>query len=148
MQTDRLMHQALYNLREAVSNSCALDLLPTKSAQSLSRACNEAFHAIHQFESELGPLPEWASAHNISGEPVLYAQLYTKNGRQRGNGMIFHVAGYGSFGVITDMGNTSTLNHEELLSIYEVGDFILNEEGYLKRKRQNPELDFEEPSPE
>jgi hypothetical protein len=97
----------------------------------------------------MGPLPEWASAHNIAGEPVLYAQLYTKNGRQRGNGMIYDIGTQGvNFGVITDMGNTSVLNREELLSIYEVGDFILNEEGYLKRKRQHPDLDFEEPSPE
>lgn len=136
MQTDRRLYLALHAAYQR--------LIPQNAMQDELVA--EIYGALEQFESELGPLPEWASAHNIAQEPVLFAQLYTKNGRQRGNGMIFHVAGYGSFGVITDMGNTSTLNREELLSIYEIGDFILNEEGYIKRKRQRDDyIEPEEP---
>lgn len=148
MQTDRMLYLALKSiLNDYRSGMESGDWCGEPDAETKKQIA-DAEEALQQYELEMGPLPDWASAHNISGEPVLYAQLYTKNGRQRGNGMIFHVAGYGSFGVITDMGNTSTLNHEELLSLYEIGDFILNEEGYLKRKRQNPDLDFEEPSPE
>lgn len=147
MQTDRMLYLAAKRVLAAISPLPGSIYPIDKRAEGL-QAYSGLKAVCSQFELEMGPLPDWASAHNISGEPVLYAQLYTKNGRQRGNGMIFHVAGYGSFGVITDMGNTSTLNHEELLSLYEIGDFILNEEGYLKRKRQNPDLDFEEPSPE
>jgi hypothetical protein len=138
MQTDRLMYLSL----RAMTDVCRSIINPNTIAQKVYDA---AEYAMTQFELEMGPLPEWASAHNISGEPVLYAQLYTLNGRQRGNGMIYHVGHSGkTFGVISDMGNTSTLNREELLSIYEIGDFILNEEGYLKRKRQNPDLVFED----
>jgi hypothetical protein len=132
MQTDRMLYLALKNFRASASMA---SIATTIAADA----------ALEQYETEMGPLPEWASAHNIAQEPVLYAQLYTLNGRQRGNGMIYHVAG-NSFGVITDMGNTSTLNREELLGIYEIGDFILNEEGYEKRKRQRDDyLEPEEP---
>lgn len=137
MQTERMLYLALKNLRASAS-------------MATIEATIAADAALKQFESEVGPLPEWATAHNIAQEPVLYAQLYTKNGRQRGNGMIYHIGQSGTtFGIITDMGNTSTLNREELLGVYEVGDFILNEEGYLKRKRQNPDLVLEdEPEPD
>jgi hypothetical protein len=133
MQTDRMMYLALKVLA---------DLVNPKTPEQVELVAT-ARKVLEQFEIELGPLPEWASAHNISGEPVLFAQLYTLNGRQRGNGMIYHVGHSGkTFGIISDMGNTSTLNREELLSIYEIGDFILNEEGYQKRRRQNPDNDW------
>jgi hypothetical protein len=144
MQTDRMLYLALRSMVLAMeqdqasgdSGNWALTDVPEYLA---ARA------AMAQYEIELGPLPEWASAFNITQEPVLFAQLYTKNGRQRGNGMIYDIGSTGvNFGVITDMGNTSALTREELLSIYEIGDFILNEEGYLKRKRQNPDLAFED----
>lgn len=95
----------------------------------------DAQEALALFELDMGPLPDWASAHNIAQEPVLYAQLYTRNGRKNGNGMIFHV-GQTMFGVITDMGNDLTVNRAELDELFEIGDFILNDEGYEKRKRQ------------
>lgn len=124
MQTDRQLYLALKNFRASASMA---SIETTVAADA----------ALLQYELEMGPLPEWASAHNIAQEPVLYAQLYTLNGRQRGNGMIYDIGTQGvHFGIITDMGNTSVLTREELLGIYEIGDFILNEEGYIKRKRQ------------
>lgn len=136
MQTDRRLYLALHAAYQR--------LIPQNAMQDELVA--EIYGALEQFESEMGPLPDWASAHNIAQEPVLFAQLYTKNGRQRGNGMIYHSGVSGdTFGVITDMGNTSILNREELLGIYEIGDFILTEEGYLKRKRQNPDYEHDLP---
>ena len=127
MQTDRMMYLALIRL---------MDEFHIDGTEASKDAYQAAYDATSQFEQEMGPLPEWASAHNITGEPVLFAQLYTREGRRRGNGMIYHIAG-STFGVITDMGNTSVLSLEELRGIYEIGDFVLNEEGYLKRLRQN-----------
>lgn len=145
MQTDRMMYLTLHGLLDVIVNQDVISHLPGSTARLMYPLREYAADALQQYELEMGPLPDWASAHNISGEPVLYAQLYTFNGRQRGNGMIYHVSHSGkTFGVITDMGNTSTLNREELLNIYEIGDFILNEEGYLKRKRQNPDLLIED----
>lgn len=136
MNIEKSLYLALNNLYRAIADEGIG--WPAHSAMTV--ATYEANKAIAQFELELGPLPDWATAHNIAQEPVLYAQLYTKNGRQRGNGMIYHIGHSGTtFGIITDMGNTSTLNREELLGIYEIGDFVLNEEGYEKRKRQRDE---------
>jgi hypothetical protein len=152
MQTDRMLYLALRGLLDVIVNQEVISHLPGSTARLMYPLRDASLEALQQYELEMGPLPEWASAHNISGEPVLYAQLYTKNGRQRGNGMIYDIGTQGvNFGIITDMGNTSVLTREELLSIYEIGDFILNEEGYLKRKRQNPDNDWDlsvEPSPE
>ena len=105
--------------------------------------------ALQQFEMELGPLPEWASAFNFERKPVLYSQLYTLDSAARGNAMIYHVGNSGqSFGVITDMGNTFSCSLGELEQMFDVGRFIMNEDGYAKRWRQNPESQREEPSSE
>lgn len=139
MQTDRMLYLAL----RVLTDVCRVMVNPNTAIQ---KAYDDAHAALGQYELEMGPLPDWASAHNIAQEPVLYAQLYTLNGRQRGNGMIYHVVNDRMFGVITDMGNTSSLSREELLSIYEIGDFVLNEEGYEKRKRQRDDyIEPEEP---
>lgn len=115
----------------------AIEDIDTSQWPRLHSAYLEADKALTQYENELGPVPEWASGWNHAQEPVLFAQLYTRDGRARGNGMIYHV-GPANFGVITDMGHTMVLNPQELHSAYEIGDFILNEEGYEKRKRQQP----------
>jgi hypothetical protein len=137
MQTDRMLYLALRSLADMVS--------PQNAKQD--EVVDLARKALDQYETEMGPLPDWASAWNIAQEPVLFAQLYTKNGRQRGNGMIYDIGTSGKvYGVITDMGNTSALSREELLNIYEIGDFVLNEEGYIKRKRQRDDyIEPEEP---
>ena len=110
----------------------------------LQKAHNEAKHAMDQFELELGPLPHWASAHHITGEPVLYAQLYTRNPRACGNGLIYHIGDSGdTFGIITDIGNTMIVNREEMDQYFEIGDFIMNEDAYMKRYRQRD--DYVEP---
>ena len=131
MNTEKQLYLALKNLRSAA-------ILAT------IEAVQQADKAIAQFELELGPLPDWASGHNIAVEPVLYAQLYTLRARAHGNGMIYHVGDSGdTFGVITDMGNTMVLNRSELEQCFEIGDFIMNEAAYEKRKRQRD--DYIEP---
>jgi len=128
------MYLAANNLHNAITK---MDFNP-KQYPEIHAAWAGLDKAMTQYDLELGPLPEWASGWNHSQEPVLFAQLFTLNGRERGNGMIYHVVG-DSFGVITDMGNTMVLNLQELYSCYEIGDFILNEEAYEKRKRQQDE---------
>lgn len=139
METERRLYLALHSL---------YNLLDTTDMDDEMRAAYlEADGTLTQFELELGPVPDWASGHNIAQEPLLYAQLYTRNGRERGNGMIYDTGVNGElFGVITDMGNTSVLSRAELLACYDIGDFILNEEGYLKRKRQQDDYEDFEPS--
>lgn len=142
MNTEKSLYLVLNNLYRAIADHEVVDHLPGNTMGVLQKAHNEAKHVMDQFELELGPLPDWATAHNIAGEPVLYAQLYTRNGRAQGNGMIFHIAG-STFGVITDMGNTMALSRPELDQLFEIGDFIMDEAAYEKRKRQRD--DYIEP---
>lgn len=127
MQTERKLYLALRALME--------EFHIDGTAEGVE-VYDQAFNACEQFELELGPLPDWAESYNIAQEPVMNAQLYTKNGRRNGNAMIYHVS-ESSFGVITDMGNTMVLNRYELDSLFEVGDFILKDYAYELRKRQN-----------
>lgn len=131
MQTDRQLYLALKNLIKALID----DGIGWPAHSPMVAATINADSALNQFELEMGPLPDWASAHNIAQEPVLYAQLYTRNPRRSGNAMIFHVVGE-TFGVITDMGNDMTLNKHELHQLFEVGDYVINEPAYIMRKRQ------------
>lgn len=136
MNTEKSLYLALLNLYNALEE--------TEITDDLASSYHGAVEALRQFELELGPLPDWATAHNIAGLPVLFAQLYTRNGRAHGNGLIYHVGDSGgTFGVITDMGNTMVLNRKELDQMFEVGDFIMNDAAYEKRKRQRD--DYIEP---
>lgn len=138
MNTEKSLYLALKNLLDRLVDEGIG--WPAHSAMTI--ATQEANRAIAQFELELGPLPTWATAHNIAQEAVLYAQLFTRNPRRNGNAMIFHVVGE-TFGVITDMGNDMTLNATELNQLFEIGDYIMNEAAYEKRKRQRD--DYIEP---
>lgn len=141
MQTETRLYLALKSLYNALEDENISD--------RLAKPYHEADLALLQFEQELGPLPEWASAFNLERKPVLYAQLYTLDSAARGNAMIYHVGNSGqSFGVITDMGNTFSCSLGELEQMFDVGRFIMNEDGYIKRWRQNPESQREEPSSE
>lgn len=130
MQTDRMLYLALKNFRASASMA---HIEPTIAADA----------ALAQFELEMGPLPDWASAHNIAQEPVLYAQLYTKNGRRCGNAMISLVTLPPSedcevyYHVITDMGNEMRLSLSELNELFDIGDYIGKEYGIELRQRQN-----------
>lgn len=139
MQTETMLYLALVKLMEEVASN---EHHNKNLGVVNSRAYEEAEAAMKQFVLELGPLPDWATAHNIECAPVLYAQLYTRDGRKHGNGMIFHVTS-AHFGVITDMGNTMTVNREELGELFEIGDYIMDERAYEKRKRQRD--DYMEP---
>lgn len=142
MNTEKSLYLALRNLYDAIDSHQVIDHLPGGTANVIRDMWHASDAALSAFELDLGPLPDWASAHNIAAEPVLYAQLLTLNARRSGNAMIFHVSG-STFGVITDMGNTMALNLTELNQLFEIGDYIMKEEGYEKRKRQRD--DYIEP---
>jgi len=131
MNTEKSLYLALKNLFDALID----DGIAWPAHSPMVPATIDAKRAMKQFEGALGPLPDWATAHNIAQEPVLYAQLFTRNPRHCGNAMIFHVVGK-HFGVITDMGCDMTLNAIELDQLFEIGDYIFDEHAYLKRKRQ------------
>ena len=143
MNTEKSLYLALNNLYRVIADHEVVDHRPVNTMGLLQHAHNEAKHALDQFEIELGPLPDWAAAHNITGEPVEYAQLYTRNGRRNGNGIISLVTVPPTaedevyYHVITDMGNESRLNIHELNEMYEIGDYILKAYGVELRKRQN-----------
>lgn len=132
MNTEKYLYLALKNLLARLVD----EGIGWPAHSVMTAATREANKALDQFELELGPLPDWATAHNIAQEPVLYAQLFTRNPRRNGNAMIYH-AGQEVFGVITDMGNTMALNASELYQLFEIGDYIMNEAAYEKRKRQS-----------
>mgnify|MGYP003407547060 CR=1 FL=1 len=100
----------------------------------------EAQFALDQYEWSLGPLPDWASARNLKGELVQCAQLYTKNGRRNGNGVVAFITTPPSadcevyYHVITDSGNELRLSIQELIELFEVGDFIMKENHVLLMK--------------
>lgn len=142
MNTEKSLYLALRNLYDAIDSHEVIDHLPGGTANVIRDMWHASDAALSAFELDLGPLPDWATAHNIAQEPVLYAQLFTRNPRRNGNAMIFHVAS-STFGVITDMGNTMALNLTELNQLFEIGDYIMKEEGYEKRKRQRD--DYIEP---
>jgi hypothetical protein len=135
MSTEKQLYLALKNILEPYRSGMESgDWCGEPNAQT-KKEIADAEEALACFELDLGPLPDWASAHNIAQEPVTYAQLFTRNPRRNGNAMIFYV-GTSHFGVITDMGNAMTLSLVELHQLYEIGDYIMDERGYEKRKRQ------------
>lgn len=88
--------------------------------------------AMAQYERSLGPLPVWAKAWNFERDFVQSAQLFTKNGRVCGNGVLAYIdprndAVGNLYCVITDAGNTMMLNRGELESGFEVGDFLFKD---------------------
>lgn len=95
--------------------------------------------AMAQYERSLGPLPVWAKAWNFERGFVQSAQLFTKNGRVCGNGVIAYIEvparrelTLGAalpivYAVITDAGNTMKLTQGELEAGFEVGDFLFTD---------------------
>ena len=74
-------------------------------------------------------LPDWATGLNITKQPVVGAQLCTKDGRRVGNGFIADIQDHYKYGgsiykVVTDKGNALLLTESELLEMYWVGDYI------------------------
>lgn len=113
---------------------------------SLIEPWKEAEQALLEVEIDLGPLPEWATAHNLSREPVLYAQLCTRDGERMGNAVIANVPDEMShvYYVITDMGSPMRLSPDELAACFTIGPYIMDKRAVDKRKYQNPEQFGEE----
>ena len=102
--------------------------------------------AITEVELDLGQLPDWATAHNLAREPVLYAQLCTRDGERMGNAVIANVPDEMShvYYVITDMGSPMRLSPDELAACFTIGPYIMDKRAVDKRKYQNPEQFGEE----
>lgn len=88
----------------------------------------KAESALAEFETSLGPLPEWAIARNWDYSLVVGAQLLTRDGRQHGNAHIIHIDDAGNHGdvfyLLTDAGNPLQRSEPELLASFYIGDFI------------------------
>lgn len=92
---------------------------------------DQAKQAKEDYIVELGPLPEWAVAHNVGEQVVIGAQLCTKDGRRHGNA---HIVGAlevtldtgvtTTYHCITDAGNEMHLSHSEINSEFYIGKYI------------------------
>lgn len=79
------------------------------------------------------PLPPWAVA-KASGKLEVGLQLFTKDGRRRGNAVV--IGNYMTtfymevsaeiWEVMTDMGSIVKLEQQELHSMFYLGDFIMD----------------------
>lgn len=134
------LHTALKAMHEAA------DDLHWPQHALMTKAFVQANDVLHDVEMGLGPLPDWASAHNLGREAVQYAQLCTRDGERTGNAIIANVPSETShtYYVITDMGNPMRLSVRELNDMFSIGPYIMDEAAVLKRKRQNPEMFGEE----
>ena len=94
----------------------------------------QASEAMDEYEMMLGPLPEWAVAHNISDELVEGLQLFTRNGRRHGNAHIVTINDKRWYTVLTDAGSfIDKMSHSEVLEGWEPGDFISDPAAVVKR---------------
>lgn len=97
--------------------------------------------AMEEYKMQLGPLPEWAVAHNITDELVPGLQLFTRNGRRHGNAHIIDkrsstIPGSAKiyYDVITDAGSViREMAEDEVLEGWEPGDFISDPAAVMKR---------------
>lgn len=106
--------------------------------------------ALAEYEMMLGPLPDWAVAHNITNELVAGLQLFTRNGRRHGNAHIvsvhyegnpvFDIQALPRYDVITDAGRrVNNLTDIEVLEGWEPGDFISDPAAVVKRFGRVPD---------
>lgn len=95
----------------------------------------EARAAMIEYETWLGPIPEWASGWNHDRQVKLGAQLYTKNGAQIGNAHVVDIdVGLGVYiTVLTDAGNYCQFTNGEVDSMFTVGKFISTVESIKQR---------------
>lgn len=87
----------------------------------------EQDHTVGEF-----PLPEWAEAYNHNYEPVLRAQLCTKDGRRFGNARIVEIIDDHPlfpkdriYKIRTDVGTEFNLMKSELDYAFYVGMYIM-----------------------
>lgn len=84
------------------------------------------------------PLPEWAQEHNYQREPIVGAQLFTKDSSRMGNARIVDIEFTKDMGYLwhvrTDMGNQMKLTYSELLGAFTVGPYIMKDSELTARK--------------
>lgn len=108
-------------------------------------AMKVAYAAMDQFILEIGPIPEWAVAHNLTDELVPGLQLLTKDGRNIGNAHITVVTVPPTpecevyYHILTDAGNEVRFSKKEVLDWFYPGKFICTPERIIKRFGAKPE---------
>ena len=84
------------------------------------------------------PLPEWAQEYNYQREPIVGAQLFTKDSSRMGNARIVDIQFTKDMGYLwhvrTDMGNQMKLTYSELLGAFTVGQYIMKDSELTARK--------------
>lgn len=98
---------------------------------------NSTHEILQEWEDEhmIGeyPLPDWAEAYNHNYEPVLRAQLCTKDGRRMGNARIVEIIENHPmflketciYKIRTDVGTEFNLMKSELDHAFYIGMFIM-----------------------
>ena len=125
MNTETQLYLALKNL--------------TKVAHCHHSDMKQATDALEQFELELGPIPDWAVAHNLTDELVPGLQLFTKDGRNIGNAHITLVtvppAGCTDvyYHLLTDAGSEVRFSLREVNDWFYPGKFISKPEDVIAR---------------
>ena len=83
---------------------------------------------LNQEEKDEWPLPDWAVAAAIEGTVQPMQQLYTRDGKARGNATLAAIDEEADrYLVVTDANNWITYTQSELLWAYEPGMFVLKE---------------------
>ena len=84
------------------------------------------------------PLPDWVQEHNYQREPIVGAQLFTKDSSRMGNARIVDIEFNKQFGYLwhvrTDIGNQMKLNYIELLEYFTVNPYIIKDSELTARK--------------
>lgn len=104
-----------------------------------------AMSALAEYEMTLGPLPDWAIAHNVTHDYLLGVQLFTRDGRRHGNAHIIDVLSgtppleQTTYTILTDAGSLiHNMTLSEVKSGWEAGDFI-SDPAAVRRRFMRPE---------
>lgn len=132
MNTETQLYLALHVLYNAADH--AFDQrVPFDVVNSVEGRASIA--ALEQFEMGLGPLPDWAIAHNISDDLVPGLQLLTKDGRNCGNAHIVssYVSDKTYYCLLTDAGSKMTFGAAEIHEWFYLGKFISEPDAVVAR---------------
>lgn len=107
----------------------------------------QLMHLLTTYEAKGdGPMPEYAVGLNLSGNPVVGSQLYTRDGRHVGNAHVVSIKyvedptdisdvplGISIFQCVTDAGNRLELTREEINSLFHISTLVADPLEVLKR---------------